>query len=169
MAEITVDDNHTESVDQTCKDVLLQSQYGMSDETEEPTQVSYHKSQVHMETQTDSCISLIEECSPQLERFSVSTQTSYNLVANCDMPSPKTSTFGVQVAPECKSSTVQCSHKHKTRTQQIISLSSNLDVKDVDNLEEADSGDDPSWTPDVSEDHNVEYTADPHKILKYIV
>ncbi|KAL3889078.1 hypothetical protein ACJMK2_001434 [Sinanodonta woodiana] len=109
MAEITEDDNHTESVDQTCKDT------------------------------------------------------------NSDIPKPKTSTFVVQIAPECKSSDVLCNRKHRKRTQQGINLGSNVDVKGVDNLEESDSGDDPSWTPDVSEEHNVEYTADPHNTLRYIV
>ncbi|KAL3836361.1 hypothetical protein ACJMK2_021794 [Sinanodonta woodiana] len=99
----------------------------MSDETEESTQVSYHNGQ--------------ERCHAKLP-------------ANCDMPRLKTRTFRVQVAPECKSSAVQCNRKHRTKTQQTS---------------EADAGDDPSWTPDVSEDHNVEYTADPHKTLKYIV
>ncbi|KAL3837425.1 hypothetical protein ACJMK2_022784 [Sinanodonta woodiana] len=62
-----------------------------------------------------------------------------------------------------------CNRQHRTRTQQSINLSSNVDAKGVDNLEEAYYGYDPSSIPDVAEDHNVEYTVDPHKILKYIV
>ncbi|KAL3854084.1 hypothetical protein ACJMK2_013364 [Sinanodonta woodiana] len=85
------------------------------------------------------------------------------------MPGPKISTFGVQISPECKSSVVQCNRKHWTRFQQGINLSSNVDVRGVDSLVEADYGDDPNRTPDVAEDHNVEYTADPHETLKYFV
>ncbi|KAL3866157.1 hypothetical protein ACJMK2_043485, partial [Sinanodonta woodiana] len=69
----------------------------------------------------------------------------------------------------CKSSAVQCNCQRRTRTQQGINLSSNVDVNGVDTLEESDSDDDISCTPDVSEDHNVEYTANPHKPLMHIV